>query len=133
MSFMKRAVEEKKATGWQDEYTLRISGFDEAKSKMAAELESKRQDLVKLRDQVRTRLETMGSERRQWAKERDSWIKKRAEDKVKMEQAGKEKEEQKAIIEEKESKIKEQEEVIKDQLSQIEELSRPEEKPSDEE
>lgn len=124
---------EKKATGWQDEYTLRISGFDEAKSKMAAELESKRQDLVKLRDQVRTRLETMGSERRQWAKERDSWIKKRAEDKIKMEQAGKEKEEQKAIIEEKESKIKEQEEVIKDQLSQIEELSRPEEKPSDEE
>lgn len=126
-------VLEKNATGWQDEYTLRISGFDEAKSKMAAQLESKRLDLVKLRDQVRTRLETMGSERRQWAKERDGWLKKRAEDKIRMEQVGKEKEEQKALIEEKDSKIKEQEDLIKDQTTQIEELSRPEEKPSDEE
>ncbi|MCB9228063.1 MAG: hypothetical protein H6618_00480 [Deltaproteobacteria bacterium] len=122
---------QKKATGWQDEYTLRISGFDEAKSKIAADLESKRRDLMDMNQQIKNRLKSMGSERRQWTQERDSWIKKREEDRIAMEKIKKDQEAQNSLIEEQKSTIKDQNKQIKDQQTQIEELSRPEEKPSD--
>ncbi|MFK7873921.1 MAG: flagellar basal body L-ring protein FlgH [Oligoflexales bacterium] len=62
------------SSDWQDEYTLRMSGFNESQSKYAAELESQRKDLDSVREKLRERLESFGKERRQIAKERDDLL-----------------------------------------------------------
>lgn len=54
----------KQSLAWEDEYSLRISGFTEAKSKEAIDLEKKRRDLMALRDTVRNRIIGLGQQRR---------------------------------------------------------------------
>jgi len=62
---------ERQSLGWEDEYTLRLSGFEEARSQEALQLESKRKELVNLRDRLRQRIVTLGQERQLVVKERD--------------------------------------------------------------
>ncbi|MEZ4741291.1 MAG: hypothetical protein R3B45_02400 [Bdellovibrionota bacterium] len=66
---------ERRSSGWEDEYTLRLSGFNEAKSKSALRLDQQREQLKKIRDQLRNRLVASGKERLQFAKERQDLLK----------------------------------------------------------
>ncbi len=69
---------ERKSAGWEDEYTLRVSGFDEAKSKQALALEEKRNQIESVREKLDSQLVSLGKERRTMAKERNSLLKKQA-------------------------------------------------------
>ena len=120
----KDEIIEKNSTGWEDEYTLRLSGFDETKSKFATKLEEKRNDLRKIKNKLHDRLENLGKERRQMARERDKLIR----NKSSLEESEKE---LKAEIEEQKGKLEEQSSQIEEQKKVIEDLSRPEEKPGD--
>lgn len=64
-------VIERRSSSWEDDYTMRMSGFSEAKSKVASRLDDQRQQLSKIRDQLRNRLISAGKERKQMANERN--------------------------------------------------------------
>jgi hypothetical protein len=93
-------ITERHSLNWEDEYTLRLSGFDEAKSKSALALEEKAKQLQEARGKVVTQIKSMGSERQTMAKERDGYLKKQKDDEQK--------------IEEMEAKLKEQESELAD-------------------
>lgn len=116
---------ERSSLSWEDEYTLRMSGFNEAKSKMALELDSKRSQLKRVKDQLRGRLEALGKERKTMAKERNKFLADGAEVQKKVDTL-------KQDINEKETKIQKQKETIKSQEKEIENLSNPQNKPGDE-
>jgi hypothetical protein len=61
---------ERSSDGWEDEYTLRMSGFSEARSRIALELESKRQQLLDARKQLDAKLTSFKTERQQVGKDR---------------------------------------------------------------
>jgi chromosome segregation ATPase len=61
---------ERESIGWEDEYTLRFSGFNEAKSKAALELERKRKELMDLRDRLQQRIGNVSKERTKVAADR---------------------------------------------------------------
>lgn len=61
---------ERESIGWEDEYTLRFSGFNEAKSKAALELERKRKELMELRDRLQQRIGNVSKERSKVAADR---------------------------------------------------------------
>lgn len=63
-------VIKRQSVGWEDEYTLRLSGFSEAKSKLAAQIESDRQELKKAQEGLNARLKSDGIERNKLADER---------------------------------------------------------------
>lgn len=108
-------VMEQKSQDWEDEYTLRLSGFKEAKSRMALQLEEKGRRLRQLGKQVRTRAVNLGKQRNMLVKERDRLAKVQAklnEDMQKMQQ-----------------KIEEQKQMIEEQKQTIQELKPAEEKP----
>ncbi|MFW7377894.1 MAG: hypothetical protein ACOH5I_03680 [Oligoflexus sp.] len=67
----KQQLTERQSLNWEDEYTLRLSGFEEAKSQEALQLESKRKELVQLRDRLRQRIISLGQEKQLVVKERD--------------------------------------------------------------
>ncbi len=85
---------ERYSSNWEDEYTLRLSGFTEAKSKLASELDDKRKQLLDVRKRVETQAKTMGDERRKLAKEREALLKRQSEDATRIQQLEKEKEQQ---------------------------------------
>ena len=119
-------VIDKNSTSWEDEYTLRLSGFSEADSKLATQLDVKRRELMEIKEQLENRLKSLGSERRQMAKERDSWIEKNKQADKKLAEVNAKLEEQKQQLAEKDSELKEKNQ-------EIESLTRPEEKPEDNE
>ncbi len=61
----------KHSSSWQDQYLLYLSGFKEAKSKMAVDLEDKRQKLLDVSGKLKDRVRMFGKERKQIAAERD--------------------------------------------------------------
>lgn len=65
-------VFERQSLSWQDEYTLRLSGFNEARSEYAEQLVNKEKDLIKVREQLRERINNLGKERQQIAKARQN-------------------------------------------------------------
>lgn len=107
---------ERSSSGWEDEYSLRLSGFDEAKSKMAMELADQKKQLEESKTKLETRIKTFGEERRQVAKQREDLIKKNNETDVKV------KEMQDTIAEQKDTITSQQEEIAS---------MKPEEKPGD--
>ncbi len=109
---------ERQSSGWEDEYTLRMSGFNEARSRMAVELEDKRKQLEGVKKQLQTRIETLGSERRGVSKERDRL----AKEKTALEQKEKELGVKVSTLED---KVKEQEEIIKDMQSKEKQADAP--------
>lgn len=77
-------IVERASTHWEDEYTLRISGFTEATSKMAEELSSRRKDLLRLADQLRKRLENIGRQRRKNSQDQERLTKEAQKQKAKL-------------------------------------------------
>lgn len=60
----------RKSSSWEDEYTLRISGFSEAKSKAALALMDKKKQLKNIQKQMQTQLKNMTQQRVKIAQER---------------------------------------------------------------
>ena len=117
---------EKESTSWQDEYTLRVSGFHEAESKIAAELEVKRRELMDIKNKLHKRIQSLGAERRSMAKEREKLIKKGKDSENKVA-------EMTAKIEEQDKKLSKKDLELKEKQLEIENLTRAEEKPEDNE
>lgn len=107
---------ERTSSGWEDEYSLRLSGFDEAKSKLAMDLVDQKKQLEDAKTSLETRIKTFGDERRQVAKQRDDLIKKNSETDVK--------------VKEMEDTINDQKDTISSQQEEIASL-KPENKPGD--
>lgn len=64
-------IVESRSSGWEDEYSLRLSGFDEAKSKFAKNLDDKRRKIEEASKKLQSRLKSFSKEREQVAKQRD--------------------------------------------------------------
>jgi hypothetical protein len=107
---------ERNSSSWEDEYSLRFSGFDEARSKAALELADQRKQLKDSTEKLETRIKTFGEERQQFAKQR--------EDLIKAKKANDDK------VQNLEDKVKEQQDTIEKQQEEIQTLS-PEDKPGD--
>ena len=78
-------VVERKSVNWEDEYSLRISGFDETKSKLAAGLEEKREQLKIVRDKLENELKAFDGERKIMTTERAGLLDAKAKDNAKIE------------------------------------------------
>lgn len=104
-------ISNRTSSGWEDEYSLRLSGFDEAKSKMAQELDDKKKQLDEAAKKLETRIKTFGDERTQLSKQREDMQKKSVDQDEKVK-----------VLED---KVKEQEVIIED--------LKPQDKPGDKE
>ncbi len=62
---------DRRSSNWEDEYALRMSGFQESRSREAAELARKRKEMNQFRERMLTRLKAFGNERVRTAQERD--------------------------------------------------------------
>ncbi len=102
-------VFERQSLSWQDEYTMRLSGFNEARSQYAEQLVNKEKDLVRVREKLRDRINTLGRERQAVAKARQDVDKRNKA----MSQ----------IVDGLRTKINEQEDVINEQKSIIKKQS----------
>jgi hypothetical protein len=90
---------------WEDEYTLRLSGFDEAKSKIAAKLEEDKKQLLKVRNELQNKIKAFNQEKKTVVAERE----KLASDRVTMEEKEKE---LSAKVDELTKQVEEQKEAI---------------------
>jgi hypothetical protein len=70
---------DRSANYWRDEYSLRLSGYSEARSIQARQLDDKRRQLASLRERLNNQLISLGKERQTMARERAEINKKRAE------------------------------------------------------
>lgn len=77
-------VAERKSANWEDEYSLRLSGFDETKSKDAAGLEEKREMLKQARDKLENEMKSFTAERSTMTKERATLLDNKAKDNAKI-------------------------------------------------
>jgi hypothetical protein len=107
---------ERVSSGWEDEYSLRLSGFSEAKSKVAMELDDRKKQLDETQTKLTDRIETFATERQQVAKQRD--------------ELSVQKQETEGKVKDLETQVKDQQETIEEQKKQLEE-AKPEDKPSD--
>lgn len=114
-------IADRASSGWEDEYSLRLSGFDEAKSRDALELEDKKHQLADAKDKLQTQIKTFGAERASVAKQRADLLKKQ-QDQEEKQKSDEEK------LKEQQGKIEEQTKTIDEQTNQIKDL---EEKPGD--
>ena len=92
-------VVERTSSGWEDEYSVRLSGFDESKSKVALDLDDKRKAVADANEQLKTKLKSMGEERRQFSKQREDMLEGRKKAENELEQARKQMDEQAKEIE----------------------------------
>jgi hypothetical protein len=109
-------ITERESNTWEDEYSMRWAGFNEARSKIAIDLENKRKDLEKVKDRLRDKIVNVGRERNRLSAEKtkvDS-LRKEAEDKLN---------ELSAKNAQQESQIEQQKEVIRKQEKIIEEAA----------
>lgn len=129
-------ITERFSSGWQDEYSLRLSGFSEAKSIYAQQLEDKRQQLEGVKSNLQNQLISLGKERKKMAAERDEVLKQKAELDKKLAEKQKEIEDREQKIESLNSTVSEQKDLISEKDEEIkqlnEDLTPPEEKPGDE-
>jgi hypothetical protein len=77
-------VVERKSANWEDEYSLRLSGFDEMKSKDALGLEEKREMLKSARDKLENEMKSFSQERMKMTKERAALLDEKAKDQAKI-------------------------------------------------
>lgn len=107
---------ERTSSGWEDEYSLRLSGFNEARSKIAMDLKDQQQKLEEGTKKVQEKIQAFGAERRQLAKDREDLAKKKVENEAK--------------VKDMQTKVEEQQSTIEDQQKQIQDLQ-PQDKPGD--
>ena len=110
-------VFDRSSGSWEDEYTLKLSGFTEAKSKVASNIESKRKKLIEFRDKLRRRLEAFGKERRKVTKTRSQNAKDKALMKDKVQELNNK-------ISERDATISSQKDELEAKDKQIQEMSR---------
>jgi hypothetical protein len=72
-------ITERRTPGWEDEYSFRMSGFSELKSKEALALEEKKTQLEQSRKLIEQQLRQIGAERNNVAKTRAEVAKDKAE------------------------------------------------------
>lgn len=77
---------ERRSEAWEDEYTLRLSGYDEAKSRLALELDDKQKQLQESRDHLTKQIESFGAEKRTFTAEREKLLEEKAQDRAKIEE-----------------------------------------------
>ncbi len=77
-------VAERKSANWEDEYSLRLSGFDETKSKDALGLEEKRTQLKSVRDKLENEMKGFAGERSRLSSERAKLLESKAQDAAKI-------------------------------------------------
>lgn len=77
-------VAERKSANWEDEYSLRLSGFDETKSKDALGLEEKRAQLKSVRDKLENEMKGFAGERSRLSDERAKLLEGKAQDAAKI-------------------------------------------------
>ena len=75
---------ERKSANWEDEYSLRLSGFDETKSKDALGLDEKREQLKNVRDKLENEMKGFSGERQKFSKERSDLLEEKAKDSSKI-------------------------------------------------
>ena len=102
---------------WEDEYTLALSGFEEAKSQVAQDLEDQKRQLFEVRDRLRGRIEAFGAERRQLAEQREKLQNSKVANAAQIDQL--------------KGQLQSKDDVISEQQQQIQSL-RPQDKPGDE-
>ncbi len=103
---------ERESSQWEDEYTLRFAGFDEARSKMALDLENKRKDMEKVKDRLQERIVSVGKERGKVAEERERVAKLRQEAEVKLGELNRQVSEQDSLIGQQKETIIKQEQLL---------------------
>lgn len=108
---------ERESSTWEDEYTMRWAGFDEARSKSALELEGKRKDLEKVKTRLQERINNMGKERGQIAAERERLKKLREEAEIKLKEMGQKIDNQAQLIEQQKEAILKQQALIGEKAS----------------
>lgn len=74
------------STGWLDEYTLRLSGFNQANSRQALELEEKRKRLAQIRNNLKNRIRSFKKERQKVILSREKFRQKLSEQRQQSEQ-----------------------------------------------
>ena len=89
----------RRSSGWEDEYTLIMSGFTEAKSRLAQDLDERQKLIDQSKVQLQTKVESFSKERQQVAKERERLSKEKAQLDKKMQDLSTEVDEQKKAIE----------------------------------
>jgi len=119
-------ITERESNTWEDEYSLRWSGFDEAKSKIALDLEVKRKDLEKVKERLKDRIVNVGKERNKLAVERDKVDSLRREAEDKLNELTQKNSQQDAQIEQQKDIIKRQEQLIEEIRSSQANLTTPE-------
>jgi hypothetical protein len=102
----------RESSGWEDEYSLRWAGFEEARSKTAIELENKRKDLQKVKDRLQDRIVNMSKERGQIAAERERVRKLREEAEQKLNELNKKVADQNGLIEQQKDTIQKQQALL---------------------
>ncbi len=117
------SITERESSLWEDEYTMRWSGFNEARSKSAIDLENKRKDMEKVKGRLQERIINLGKERGQIALERERVGKLRQEAEQKLNELNKQ-------VEDKQTLIDQQKETIKKQEQLLETLQQPAESPA---
>lgn len=75
---------ERRSTAWEDEYTLRLSGFEELRSKEAQAVEEGRRQVEIARDKISEESRKMADERARSAKQRDDLMQKLRETEAKV-------------------------------------------------
>ena len=105
----------KKSSGWEDEYTLRYSGFVEVPSKLAQKIDADRQSLISMRKRLQNKVNSFKSERDKIARERSDMYSEKTEFKKKLETIDEE-------IKGYKTSIAERDETIKDLQDKIKEL-----------
>lgn len=110
--FMADETIKRQSSDWQDEYSLRLSGFNEAQSKIASDLADQKVKLGDAKQRLQDRIKSMGAERRQLAKMRDEYAQRKAESENKLKEAADKVEESEQIIEDQKGTIEEQQQKI---------------------
>lgn len=77
-------VAERKSANWEDEYSLRLSGFDETKSKDALSIDEKREQLKSARDKLESEMKGFVGERTRMSAERSKLLEEKAKDDAKI-------------------------------------------------
>jgi hypothetical protein len=77
-------IAERKSANWEDEYSLRLSGFDETKSKDALSIDEKREQLKSARDKLESEMKGFVGERSRMSAERSKLLENKAKDDAKI-------------------------------------------------
>ncbi len=108
------AITERESHTWEDEYSMRWAGFDEARSKIALDLETKRKDLEKVKERLKDKIVNVGRERNKLAVEKDKVDTLRREAEDKLTELSQQNTQQNALIEQQKDIIKKQEQIIEE-------------------